>query len=124
MATDEDALYCDLAETYHVFNWDDFPPEILARLAAGLRENTRIRLKMEGITMPIDTLILAAGADAMRLLTWFNSESGHKNENRPASIVAALMGEGQKDGEIAAFDSPDEFEAARRRILEGVNNGD
>ncbi|MBQ1290012.1 MAG: hypothetical protein IIY28_01550 [Lachnospiraceae bacterium] len=123
MAEDEDALFCDLAETYHVFDWNDLPPEVLARLASGLRENSRIRMKMEGMTMPLETLILAAGADAVRLLTWFNSEDGRNNTNRPESIAAALMGE-RREGEAVAFASPDEFEAARRRILERVQHGD
>lgn len=122
MATDEDALYCDLAETYHLFDWD-ISLEVLARLAAGLRENSRIRMKMEGINIPVNTMLLAATADATRLLTWFNSESGHKNENRPPSFVEALTG-AKPTGAVETFDSPEEFEARRKKILERLKNGD
>lgn len=123
MAVDEDALFCDLAETYHIYNWDAFPPELLARLASGLRENSRIRMKMEGMKMPLDTMILAAGADAMRLLAWFNSEDGHKGTNRPPSIIAAMTGKTVTEGDVMAFDSPEEFEAAKREILERAGYG-
>ena len=38
---DEDALICDMAETYHIYRFDDFDAGYIATLAAGLRDNAR-----------------------------------------------------------------------------------
>ncbi len=40
--TDEDALICDLAETYGIYNYEELPPIRAAVLACGLRANARI----------------------------------------------------------------------------------
>lgn len=42
IATDEDALICDLAETYHVFDYRGLPLKTAAALASGLRNDARI----------------------------------------------------------------------------------
>lgn len=123
-AADEDALYCDIAETYHVFDWGALPVDVLARLASGLRENSRIRMKMNGLNVQTDTMLLASIADSTSLLTWFNSEAGRKGEGRPPSMVDAILGAKKKEGEALAFDSPEDFEKARAEILERVKHGD
>ena len=48
IATDENALLCDLAETYGIFDFNALPVETLAALSFGLRENSRIKRKMSG----------------------------------------------------------------------------
>lgn len=42
IATDQDALICDMAETYGIFDLQALPVATLATLAVGLRENSRI----------------------------------------------------------------------------------
>lgn len=123
-AADEDALFCDIAETYNVLDWDALPVDVLARLASGLRENSRIRMKLSGLNVQTDTMLLASIADSTSLLTWFNSEAGRKGEGRPPSMVDAILGAKKKEGEALAFDNPEDFEKARREILERVKHGD
>jgi len=41
--TDEDALICDLAETYHIFNYRELPPSLAATLSVGLKDDSRIK---------------------------------------------------------------------------------
>ena len=46
----EDILKCDMAETYHVFITDwynpPFPLSFLADLAVGLKDDSRIKMKL------------------------------------------------------------------------------
>lgn len=49
MATDEDALICDFAETYHIYDYRQLKPSYAATLAAGLREDSRIRTILGGL---------------------------------------------------------------------------
>ena len=58
IALDEDALICDFAEFYHIYNYYDYPVEYVAILANGLRDNSRIRHKERGLKVDISLLFL------------------------------------------------------------------
>lgn len=120
IATDEDALVCDFAETYQVFDYKSLPARLVATLAAGLRENSRIKLRMAGIPCTIETMMLAMAVDRLSLLFWAKTEDGQKNRNRPESIYMRILGLNEKpENNVVAFANGCDFEAARQRILNG-----
>lgn len=125
ISADEDALICDLAETYGILNYKALPVSLLATLSAGLRENSRIKMTLNKMTVPTDTLLLASAVDKLALILWSKTEDGANGQNRPKSITAYLMGhkDENKDGVILTFDTAEDFENAREKILKGVNNG-
>ena len=43
IAVDENALMCDLAETYGIYHYRQLPPTLVAVFCSGLRENSRIK---------------------------------------------------------------------------------
>lgn len=49
IADGEDELICDLAETYQILHYRTIALPLLATLAAGLREDSRIRKKQSGV---------------------------------------------------------------------------
>ena len=65
---DETALICDFAETYHIYDYRAMPLRTVAALAAGLRRNSRIMIKMSGVGVDPDTLLLAAAVDRLSFL--------------------------------------------------------
>lgn len=71
---DEDALICDFAETYHIFDWRALPVRLAATLAAGLPETSRIRMKMAGAKMTASLLMQAAMVDRLSLLVWMQTK--------------------------------------------------
>lgn len=115
--TDEDALICDFAETYHVFDYRSLPPKLAATLAAGLHESSRIKRAISGRTMSLDTMLWAVIADRLGLLLWLKTKDGQKGRNRPESFVDLLNG--TRENETAGFDTPEDFEAERQRIIGG-----
>lgn len=121
LRTDETALICDLAETYGVMDWKALPLKTVAALSAGLRDDSRIKMKMSGRKISSDIALLAAAVDRLTTLVWFKTKDGVKGRNRPESILARLIGEDRQEekGDIAIFNTPDDFEAARRRALSG-----
>lgn len=123
--TDEDALVCDLAETYHIYNYRQLPANQVAVFCVGLRENSRIKMTMSGQKVPMETLLLASIADKLSILTWQNTADGHKGRNVPKSFVNALTEE-PKAREEASFKTSEDFESVRARILKEmeVTNGD
>lgn len=92
IATDRDALVCDLAETYGILDMRGLSVSLLATLASGLREDSRIKRKLAGVTVTQDTLLLAMAVDRLNFLSWAKTEDARKGENRPKSVVEILLG--------------------------------
>lgn len=121
MAEDEDAVICDLAEVYGVFDYEALPPRTAAALFYGLPDDCRSKRAMAGLRVPLDTALLAIIADRLGLLLWQRTEDGQRNRNRPKSIAEQLLGEGKQKSDVQAFASAEDFEAARARILRTAN---
>ena len=118
IAADEDLLICDFAETYGILNWRELPVSLSATLASGFRENSRIKMKMKGMPVEDDTLLLASISDGINMIIWMLSEDGRTGTNRPKSIIRNFIG-GDQEEQIASFSSPEEFEAARMKVMNG-----
>lgn len=122
MRIDEDALICDLAETYHIL--DDIgllPARKVAVLSVGLRETSRIKMKMIGTPVPNDILLLAQIIDRLNIMIWRETKDGHKGINRPESIAEALLHPEKmqtKKINVSSFTSPEDFWKARQRIID------
>lgn len=115
IVTDRDAWMCDLAETYHIFNYRELPCKTVALFSCGLRENSRTKKKLLGEKVNTEEMLLAIIADRLGTLVWFNSEDGAKQRNRPKSILASLAGE-EEEKKVQAFDSGEDFEVAWSEI--------
>ena len=114
---DEHALICDMAETYHIYDYKALRPSMAAILAVGLPADSRIKRKLAGQRYDTKTLLLACIADSLNILVWFNSKDGQNNTNRPKSILSELTGEKEQE-ELEAYDSIEAYEAARKKIME------
>ena len=112
---DENALICDFAETYHIYDYKALKPMQAAIYAVGLPSGSRIKRKLAGQKVTDEVMLLSCIADSLRLLVWFKTQDGQKNINRPASILQELVGE--KD-EYAEYSSIEAYEAARARMME------
>lgn len=116
IALDEDALLCDLAETYHIHDMRSMPAAYIATLACGLREGSRIMMAINGLKVDFKTLLLAHIADSTAINVYFKTKDAEHGQNRPKSIVKYLT---QKDSEIAkGFDDGDDFIEEWRRLNE------
>lgn len=110
-----------MAETYRVLDWRQLPARLAATLAAGLRDNARVKMAAAEIPVSPDMLLLATCADALRLLVWQNTKDGSKGTNPPKMMLDAIL---PPKKQTAGFDSPAEFMAWRESILErGDTNG-
>lgn len=119
IACDEEALICDLAETYGIFDYKALPLKLVATLSVGLRENSRIKMKLSGVKTTTDMMLLASAVDRLSLLVWAKTEDGQNNVNRPKSILAILTGN-KEESDVVAFETVEEFEAERERIMRQV----
>lgn len=103
----KDALICDLAETYHIYDMRSLPLRTVATLAAGLREDSRIVMLAGGLEARQDSLLLAMIADRVELLRY--GLAGEKS--LPTSLTETMLGKTKKKG-VRSFRTAQEFEAA------------
>ena len=108
---DEDALICDFAETYHIFDYRSLPLKLVATLAAGLRDNSRIKLRLAEMPVELETVILATIADNLTVL---RLGFGKDKQSKPFLFTEAIQGETKP--KVKSFRTAEEFEAALKRI--------
>lgn len=115
---DYGSLICDFAETYHVYDLQSLPVRTAAFFACGLRESSRIRMKISGYKVPMDTLIAAKISDVLSLMLWSQSEKGTP---KPQGLLEQFLSEttDKAESEEMSFESGSAFEKARKTILEG-----
>ena len=122
LATDRDALVCDLAETYGILDYRALPVPLLATLSSGLRDTSRIKMRMGGMRATTDTLMLAAAVDKLTTLVWLQTKDAQHGRNRPKSLVGMLLGEPAAKRAVVGLVSAADFEAAKVRILREVKD--
>lgn len=115
---DEDALICDLAETYGIYNYKGLSLKQVATLSCGLRDNSRIKMRLSDMKISTETLLVAACLDKLSFIAWSKTEEAQRNQNRPSSVVNALLY--PKEQENETYLTADEFEAVRKQILENM----
>jgi hypothetical protein len=108
IADGEDELICDLAETYRILHYRTVALPLLATLAAGLREDSRICKKQSGVKTDTSTLLLGAA-----LCSGFGAGS------LPTPVMDALTGRAAPPNKVQSFASGAAFDAAWHK-----NNGE
>ena len=112
--TDEDALICDLAETYHILNYKALPAMLVASLVVGLRDDSRIKMKISGAKAPTEIILLASAVDRLSMLVWAKTKDAEKGRNRPKSLLDIMY---PKETNNTTYKTGEEFEKARKELL-------
>ena len=115
IAEDEDALVCDLAEVYHIYDYHSVPVRLLGTLCSGLGADSRIKMKMSGVKAPSDIIVLSLIADELMDIRW-GLFINDKNE-KPDHITPRLYVSDEKDDKgTQSYDSVDSFKKAWERL--------
>lgn len=120
MNLDEDALICDLAETYQIYDYKQLPLNQVAVFAYGLPDNSRIKQIMSDQIVPLETTLLASIVDRLSLSLWLQTKDGQKGVNRPASIAEMLTKNNKEksdERDYLVFESGEDFENYRKALL-------
>lgn len=118
---DEDALICDLAETYQIYDYKQLPPTRIAVFSCGLRDDSRIKMKLSDQFVSIDTLLLSRISDSLSMLVWFQTEDGQKGKNRPTPLVDLFTkdtGNQEKENDVVVFNSGKDFAEVRQKLIQ------
>ena len=120
IALDDDALVCDLAETYQIYDYKQLPLTQVAVFAYGLRDDSRIKQIMSNQIVPLETTLLASIVDRLSLSLWLQTKDGQKGVNRPASIADQLIKRDKSENDrkdYLVFESGEDFENYRKALL-------
>ena len=120
ISIDEDALVCDLAETYQIYDYKQLPLTQVAVFAYGLRDDSRIKQIMSDQIVPLETTLLASIVDRLSLSLWLQTKDGQKGVNRPASIADQLIKRDKSENDekdYLVFESGEDFENYRKALL-------
>ena len=110
---DEEALICDLAETYHIYDYKSLSCKTVAIFSSGLRDDSRIKMKLNGFEITQEQMLMAAILDNTSMITWLNTADAEKGINRPKSILKKLMNVEEKP--VMSFESGEEFDKEWRK---------
>lgn len=114
----EDDVICDLAETYHILNYKELSPSLVAALCIGLSEESRIKRRISGRKVTIDTMLLASICDSLAFIAWTKTTSAKDGFNKPKRILPTLLGTNQEeDNDVVSFDNEEDFMEAWNEIV-------
>ena len=119
IALDRDALICDLAETYKIYDMRQVSVRTLAVLANGLQPDARIKTRLAGLKVPLSLYVLYEISDKLSVITWMISDDGRTGKNRPemASDRLRLDYTADRPKAIKGFVSGADFEKEKKKIV-------
>lgn len=109
----EDLLICDLAETYHLFNYREVSPIVVASLLVGLRDDSRVKMHYSDTKITLDQMLMAMMVDSLKFISWtFTQEARRGKPYKQKSVLKTLQGEyeSEKD-DLESFSTVEEFNA-------------
>lgn len=107
ISTCEQELICDLAETYHIFDYRSLPVKMVATLSAGLRDDSRSKLKLKNEKYPPEIAIMAMIVDRLAVIQ--HGLFGIKET--PVLITDLLYGKSKDEKKNEKKIQPDVFES-------------
>lgn len=118
----EDEMICDFAETYHIYYYKGMSPLYISVLCSGLRDDSRVKLKLAKMPINLSQMLLARMVDELAFLVWAKTKDGQKNRNRPQSVLKSLTE--KKDDDVEIFHTSDDFMAAWNAIARSEENAE
>ena len=123
VAEDKDALICDFAEYYHIYDFESMKPSRAAIYAWGLPDDSRIKRAMNNQPVTTDLLLKAAMVDRLSLLVWSKTQDAEKGKNQPQSIVAQLLKDDKETKqELTSYATISDYEKARQEMIQRIKD--
>lgn len=88
-------------------------------LINGLRDDSRFKLRLNGMKVSVDTMMSAITCDYLAKLWWSKTEDAEHGTNKPISILSTLLEDEPQKKNSDGYDSVEEFNRARKNILKG-----
>lgn len=114
----ESEVICDLAETYHVFNYQELSADLVATLVFGLRDNSRLKMKIADTKLTTEQMLSAMIVDDLNFIAWTKTKDAKHGRFKQKSILKTLLGEYKKQkDDLVSFASIEEYEEHMKQFL-------
>ena len=118
ISVSEDDLICDFAETYHIYDYKSLPVTYAATLAVGLRDDSRIKMRITESKGTFEQHILSMIYDNVNIIRYYHTQDAVDGVNQPELLAPKLFDKDYKpevkadNNEYMRFSSPEEFKRA------------
>lgn len=120
----EDALICDLAETYHIYDYRSLPARMVATLAVGLRNDSRIKMFLSNEPLPFEQMMMVKIYDVLNWLAWVEIRTNSKSKSKPPErLEDRIRKKTAEKSDAQVFNTVADFEAERHKMLERIKDG-
>lgn len=116
-ANAEDELVCDFAEVYRVYDLRSLPPVTAARLTCGLSADSRAWRKIRGEQLKFGERLAVLTFDVLAQIRFYAARGAGYKAAFPKALYAELAGGTKSESGIVGFDSAEDFERERAKIL-------
>lgn len=111
-------MICDLAETYHILNYKELSPYLVAVLVFGLNDNSRIKKRYSNSKISVDQILMAMVVDDLNFLAWTKTRDAKHGKYKQKSILKTLQGEYEKPKEdLISFKTVEEYEEYMKQFI-------
>lgn len=113
-----------MAQYYNIYNYEQLAFNKLAVFVFGLPDDSRIKKKLSGLKVDLNTVMIAGVLDRLSMILY--SLAGSKGIEKPETLASILLGNKKtKEKKPNGYVSGKEFEKRRQEILKriGENNG-
>lgn len=111
-------MICDLAETYHILNYRELSPSLVAVLVFGLNDNSRIKKKFSKTKLNIEQMLMAMMVDDLNFLAWTKTKDAKHSRYKKKSVLKLLQGEYEKEkDELQSFATIEEYENYMKQFI-------
>ena len=119
----EDALICDLAETYGIYDYRSLPARTVATLAVGLRGDSRIKMHLSGEALSFEQLMMVKIYDLLNWIAWTKTKKAEKGQGLPERLEDRIRKQILEKSDVVQFESGEDFEKERNRLLKRIKDG-
>lgn len=118
ISVSEDDLICDFAETYHIYDYKSLPVPYAAILAVGLRDDSRIKMRITESKGTFEQHILSMIYDNVNIIKYYHTQDAVDGVNQPELLAPKLFDKDYKPKEKAdedkymRFSSGEDFKKA------------
>lgn len=117
LAKYESEFICDFVQYYHIIDYMELSPVLVATLLVGLPDDSRVKMAISGQKLTLEQNLLARIADTVNFIAWAQTEDAQKNRNRPKSILELLLGNDKKE-KLESF-TAEEFDKKWKELTGG-----
>lgn len=102
-----------------MYDYKSLPVDLVATFVVGLREDSRVMMKLTNRRLDFNQSVGALTFDALNGFIWAHTKDAKRNKNKPKGIYNSIYEDKKDKEEVIAFNSGDDFRERYNKIVKG-----